>query len=180
MDLLLQLQEDIVDKLNSEAAFQFNSVASLRRMVISREIAKRVPHLTAKNGRKGCGILVGMPTLEALFPNVTPPQADIVLSVEVIENPEINFGPNGTQITCEQCARAARQYLHLFAIAGAVTLYQDQDAFGPIKDLEKNWPRCAGYRVSLRGRLAENAIPKLSVPAISEGPPLTVTLSNSD
>jgi hypothetical protein len=180
MDLLLQLQEDITDKLNSESAFQFNAVMSLRHMVIAKEVARRLPHLTAKNGRKGCGILVGMPTLEAMLPNIAPPQGDLVLPIDIIENPEINFGPNGTQITCEQCARAVRQYLHLYAIAGAVTLYQDKDAFGPIAELEESWPRCAGYRVLLRGRLAEDPIPKLALPAITEGPPLTITLAVAD
>ncbi len=180
MDLLLQIQEDITDKLNSESAFQFNAVTSLRSMVIAREAAKRLPHLTAKNGRKSCGILVGMPALEALLPNIAPPQADVVIPIDIIENPEINFGPNGTQVTCEQCARAVRQCLHLFALAGAVTFYQDKDAFRPVEGLEKNWPRCAGYRVLLRGRLAENAIPKLAVAAISEGPSLTITLTAAD
>jgi len=69
---------------------------------------------------------------------------------------------------------------NLWAIAGAVALYQDKDAFGPIKGLAETWPNCAGYRVVLRGRLAENMITKCQMPTISENPALTITLSVSD
>jgi hypothetical protein len=179
MDLLLQLQEDVTDRLNSESAFQYNSVASLRRMVIAKEIEKRLPHLTKKNGKRGCGILVGMPNIEAMLPNVTPPQGDLLLPIDVVENPEMNFGPTGTQITCEQCARSVRASLHLLGIANALTLYQDAQAFRPLDEHELP-PQCAGYRVLLRGRLAGAQMPKCVLPTLTEGPPLTFALTTTD
>ena len=179
MDLLLQLQDDITDKLNSESALAVISVQSLRRLVIAQEVAKRLPHLTAKGGRFGCGALVNMPTIEGMLPNVFPPFGDVVSTIDVIENPELNFDPaTGTQITCEQAARTIRLLLHQFGIEPSIMLYQDQSAIEPI--LDPLWQGCCGYRVKLRGRLQEAQTTRCAVPAIAEGPPLTITLSVLD
>jgi hypothetical protein len=176
MDLLLQLQQDVADKLNSEAAFQYLTVTTLRRHVIQSELERRVAHLTAKNGRKGCGLTVRMPGIHGLQPDVTPAQGDILVAVDVVEIPEINFNPGGTQVTAEEAARAARATLHQFAIEGKIILYQDEKAMTPIAGLEKEFPGCLGYRVLLRGRMSEEAEAKCVLPEIS-APGQTVTLT---
>jgi hypothetical protein len=176
MDLLLQLQQDVCDKLNSEAAFQYVAVATLRRHVISSEVERRVAHLTGKNGRKGCGATVRMPSIQGLQPNVAPAQGEVVVTVEVVENPEINFNAGGTQVSCEEAARAARTALHQFAIEGKILLYQDEKAIEPLAGVEKEFPGCLGYRVRLRGRMSEGAAAKCAQPAIS-APGQTVSLS---
>jgi hypothetical protein len=99
MDLLLQLQQDVCDKLNSEGAFEYIAVATLRRHVIGSEIERRLAHLTGKNGRKGCGLTVRMPSIQGIQPNVTPAQGEILVAVDAVENPEMNFGASGTQVT---------------------------------------------------------------------------------
>jgi|ERR1039458_8182659 hypothetical protein len=95
MDLLLQLQQDVCDKLNSEGAFEYLAVATLRRQVTGREIERRVAHLTGKNGRKGCGLTVRMPSIQGLQPNVAPAQGEVVVAVDVVEIPELNFNAGG-------------------------------------------------------------------------------------
>ena len=109
MDLLLQLQQDVCDKLNSEAAFEYLAVATLRRHVVASEIGRRLAHLTGKNGRKGCGLTVRMPGIEGVLPNVTPAQGEIVVAVDAVENPEMNFNAGGTQVTAEEAARGHRR-----------------------------------------------------------------------
>jgi hypothetical protein len=179
MDLLLQLQQDICDKLNSEAAFASLTVATLRRHVAASEIERRVAHLTAKNGRKGCGLTVRMPAIRGLQPNVAPAQGEILVAVDVVEIPEVNFNPGGTQVTAEEAARAVRAALHQFAIEGKILLYQDEKAIEPLAGLEKEFPGCLGYRVHLRGRMSEAAAGKGSLPGISAAGQ-TVSFSTSD
>jgi hypothetical protein len=179
MDLLLQLQQDVCDKLNSEAAFAYLTVATLRRQVIASEIERRVAHLTAKNGRKGCGLTVRMPSIRGLQPNVSPAQGEVMVAVDVVEIPELNFNPGGTQVTAEEAARAVRAALHQFAIEGKILLYQDEKAIEPLAGLEKEFPGCLGYRVLLRGRMSEAAAGKCALPAIS-AVGQTVSLSTSE
>jgi len=179
MDLLLQLQQDVCDKLNSEAAFEYLAVATLRRHVIGSEIERRVAHLTGKNGRKGCGLTVRMPSIQGLQPNVAPAQGEVVVAVDVVEIPEVNFNAGGTQVTAEEAARAARAALHQFAIEGKILLYQDEKAIEPLAGLEKEFPGCLGYRVQLRGRMSEAAAGKCALPAIA-APGQTVSFSTTD
>jgi hypothetical protein len=179
MDLLLQLQQDVCDKLNSEAAFEYLAVATLRGHVIRSEVEQRVAHLTGKNGRKGCGLTVRMPSIHGIQPNVAPAQGEVLVAVDVVEIPEINFNAGGTQVTAEEAARAARAALHQFAIEGKILLYQDEKAIEPLAGLEKEHPGCLGYRVLLRGRMSEAAAGKCALPEIA-APGQTVSLSTTD
>jgi hypothetical protein len=179
MDLLLQLQQDVCDKLNSEAAFEYLAVATLRGHVIRSEVERRLAHLTGKNGRKGCGLTVRMPSLQGIQPNVAPAQGEVLVAVDVVEMPEINFNAGGTQVTAEEAARAARAALHQFAIEGKILLYQDEKAIEPLPGLEKEYPGCLGYRVLLRGRMSEAAAAKCALPEIA-APAQTVSLSTAD
>ena len=167
MDLLLQLQQDVCDKLNSEAAFEYLAVATLRGHVIRSEVERRLAHLTGKNGRKGCGLTVRMPSLQGIQPNVAPAQGEVLVAVDVVEMPEINFNAGGTQVTAEEAARAARAALHQFAIEGKILLYQDEKAIEPLPGLEKEYPGCLGYRVLLRGRMSELPAAKCALPEIA-------------
>jgi hypothetical protein len=169
----------VCDKLNSEAAFEYLAVATLRRHVVASEIGRRLAHLTGKNGRKGCGLTVRMPSIQGIQPNVTPAQGEILVAVDAVENPEMNFNAGGTQVTAEEAARAARTALHQFAIEGKILLYQDAKAIEPLAGLEKEFPGCVGYRVQLRGRMSEAAAAKCALPEIS-APGLTVSLSSTD
>jgi hypothetical protein len=179
MDLLLQLQQDVCDKLNSEAAFAYLAVGTLRRHVILSEVERRVAHLTGKNGRKGCGLTVRMPSIRGIQPDVTPAQGEVLVAVDVVENPEINFNAGGTQVTAEEAARAARAALHQFAIEGKILLYQEEKAMEPLAGLEKEYPGCLGYRVLLRGRMSEAGAGKCALPEIA-APAQTVSLSTTD
>jgi len=179
MDLLLQLQQDLADKINSESAFSSIWCGTYRAMVVAQEIEKRAPHLTGKNGSKGCGILVLMPTLHGIFPNVSPPQGEVKLGFWIVENPEINFNAGGTQLACEQVARMVRQCVNLFQIEGKLAFYQEATVMAPIHGLEKTYPGCCGYQVNMTGRMSETAVAKCALPTLSEGS-LTVALATTD
>jgi hypothetical protein len=179
MDLLLQLQQDLADKINSEPAFDAIACFTHRTMVIAREIEKRAPHLAGKNGTKGCGIMVLMPVMQGIFPNVTPPQSEVKLGFWVVENPEINFNAGGTQLACEQVARMVRQCVNLLQIEGKLALYQETTVISPIHGIEKTYPGCCGYQVNMTGRMSEVAVQKCALPTLAESA-LTITLSTTD
>jgi hypothetical protein len=120
-----------------------------------------------------------MPAIRGLQPNVSPAQGEVMVAVDVVEIPELNFNPGGTQVTAEEAARAARAALHQFAIEGKILLYQDEKAIEPLAGLEKEFPGCLGYRVLLRGRMSEAPAGKCALPAISADGQ-TVSLSTSE
>jgi hypothetical protein len=180
MDLLLQLQQDVCDKINSESAFGKIWCGTFRAMVTAQEIEKRMPYLMGgPDGSVGCGILVMMPTERGLFPNVSPPQTDDQLTLWVVENPEMNFDAGGAMVECERVARMVRQCLHQFGIEGLLMLYQEDMAIVPIADIHRVYPGCCGYQVQLRGRMSETVVPKCVLPSLTEVSG-TITLSTTD
>jgi len=177
IDPLLQVQEEATARLDYEETFRFIAVRSLRKELISSQIERVTPHLTAKNNRNGCGTLVGMPTLEGIDPNVSSPQFEILIPIDVIECPELNMSlTGGTLLSAEEVARNVLKILHAWRNEGLIFLAQDKMAMQPLEGIEKQYPGCLGYRVMLRGRLKEDSLPKLSCPALTEAPGLTLTL----
>ena len=144
MDALLQLQAEVTAKLDYEEYFAKLPVKSYRAHIISAEIDKRLPHLAGKAGKIGCGVLVGMPTIEGIDQNVSTPQSEIILPVDVVELPEINLNSaDGTLKSAEEVARAVRAHLHARRIEGLISiLYQDKTAISPIEGLEQSHPGC--------------------------------------
>ena len=176
-DILFQLQQDCVDLINSEAIFQYNAGVAYRKAVISQEIARRVPHLTAKNGRMGCSILVMQPMVEGADPNISTPQGDVLLPFHIIEQPEINMAAGGTQISSEQIAMEIRAYFHQRSFRGQIVLLQDNRAIEPLPGIEREYQGCVGYQVMMRGRLADQSYPQVATPQMSEGNGAVITLT---
>ncbi len=177
-DPLLQLQDEVTARLDYEPAFQNISVKSYRKHLISAEIDKRLPHLAGKNNKIGCGVLVGIPTLEGIDPNVSKPQSSILLPIDIIALPELNNDPgSGTLIEPETVARNARACLHSWQNEGLIFLSQEKQAITPIEGIEQSFPGCIGYRVLLRGRLLEDDLQKLTLPTIQDNGAGTVTLA---
>jgi hypothetical protein len=149
-DLLIQLHWDITGKLNSEPLLQYNTILPYRKAVVAAEVQKRLPHLTPKNGKYGCGGLVNMATLRGHSPNVTPPMGDWIQTIDVIERPPLNFDVNGTMIEDIRLARLIRSALHGFNILGLSVLYQDDIAIQAIPDADQLWEGCTAQRVSFQ------------------------------
>jgi hypothetical protein len=183
MDPLLQLQYDLNDKLNSEAFFYYIPVAMLRALVIAQEVSSKLPHLAGKNGRLGLGIIIHMPETRGIDPNVSQPQSEEEPAIDVVENPELNFDPStGTQITCEECVRAIRRLIQPLSLDGQIFFF-DQGAIiqAPIPDVRNLYPGCAGYRLTLKVRLNDVALPaKCAAPRITNsGDNITITTTQA-
>jgi hypothetical protein len=173
MDPLVQLQQDITDALNGDQLFATIPVASYTKMVISQEVEKRAPHLMLKGGKTGCGVMVNMPDVFGESSNISTPQSEAVCTFDVVEIPEINFfASNGSLTYCETVARAIRAIIEPLAIyglmgAGASVFYakEDEAVISPIVDIEKIYPGCRAYRVTLRIKFSEPFLPKVMLPA---------------
>ncbi len=172
MNALLQLQDDLLDCLNSESYFDTIAVAKLRDLVISQEVAARLPHLAGAGGKLGCGIIVNMPEILAISPNATG-QSELIVTLDVVENPELNFDPlTGTLLTCEEVSMQVRAVLDGMALqssTGWQNLHTDENehVIQPIPNITKMFPGCAGYRVTLKLDWAEAWQAKVALPIIS-------------
>ena len=180
-DGLRQIQQDIVDKLNSESFFAGVPAISLDEMVIASEISKLMPQLVGKGGKVGCGMLVNYPDMQGLYANVVPPQSDILISVDCIENPEQNWNLDiGARISAQRAARQVRALLHGFVIYGIAVLTQADTAIEAVPLHKELFPNCRCFRANFRGRFEEIQQAKCLIPAIAENNPLQVTLSTTD
>jgi hypothetical protein len=186
MDALLQVQYDWNDKLNSEPYFQNIGIAMYRSMVTAQEIARRIPFIVGKNNRNGLGGIVNMPTILGIDPNISTPQSVAVCTLDVIENPELNFlinrttlAPTGTQTACEEAVRKARAILQPLSLRG-VNFFHDDEArvIQPIPDIHQVYPGCCGYRLELKCRLNEPYEPKCTAPTIT-GSGDTITIATT-
>jgi hypothetical protein len=188
MDLLLQLQQDVCDKLNSESVFATVPFALYAKWVLQMEVSKKFPDLMGKvSGGKtytGVGGLVMMPEDRGFLPNIAPPQSRAILTIWIVECPEINMatgsGQYGTGIQCEQWARTVRRVLHQMGIEGLTSLYQQELAIAPLIGLEKLYPGRRGYAVNLIGRMSDTSVAKCAEPQITDDGEGNITLTVTD
>lgn len=169
-----KLQSDVTDKLNSEELFDLVNVVSLRKLQILSEVTAGLVFLTAKGGKLGAGLLVGMPTIEVPDPDVPGPELKVVIAVRSMENPTINQdATQGTLLTAETNAINALQVLHQLGIEGLGNLYASRRAVVPNTDTEG----VVAYDVFLEATLPSALIVQVAQPVAAENG-LTVTLTN--
>ncbi len=173
--ILLNIQSDFEAKLNSEAYFADIAINSLRRMVIAKEMVKEAADLTAKGGKVGCGVLIYMPTLDGIHPNLAGPQLEVWVPIDVIEIPEINFGDIGSQKTAEEVALRIARTLCALEIEGLAFFTGDKNLLAPLED--QYGAGTNSYRVMLHAILYQAEEAKVIKPELTDAA-LTVTLSS--
>lgn len=178
MDLLVQIQTEIAAFLDGADAFERVPVRSFRKMVISGEILKKTVWQIGKRNLVGVGCMVNMPVLLGVDENVSSPQTELSLAIDVVEQPEINFGNGGTKLEAESVARSVRLHMSHWGLEPYILFLQEATAIEPIEAGLP--PGCVGYRVNLKGRLDEPALLRCPLPSISEPTPLTVTFAAVD
>lgn len=172
---LVQLQEDISLGLLSWDALATINVVQDRKLRLQQQTDATLIYLTLRNGRKGCGILVEMPTIEIPAQSAPGPASLMTISCLVIEEPTTNFGPQtGTLTDAETVARRVLMFLHGWLLEGRGELYADRRAIVPVNDLAG----VIAYRVTCPVRLADTVMTRCSTPAISEAG-LVVTLTGA-
>lgn len=122
-DALQQLQLDIAAMLQADELFAGVQVivsrprseedATLIQSNIDNALAGLVEVETTGGVFKGgLAVIIMMSEGEVPSPNVPGPQLELVQTVRVIENPLVNMGEDGTQITAEQGALNVLSALH--------------------------------------------------------------------
>lgn len=121
-DALQQLQLDIAAMLKADELFAGVQVivsrprdaedATLIQSNIDNALAGWVTVETGETYKGGLAVIVMMSEGEVPAPNVPGPQLELVQTVRVVENPLVNMGADGTQITAEQGALNVLYTLH--------------------------------------------------------------------
>ncbi|MFZ2276294.1 MAG: FN3 associated domain-containing protein [Prosthecobacter sp.] len=121
-DALQQLQLDIAAMLRADELFAGVQVivsrprdaedATLIQSNIDNALAGLVQVETGETFKGGLAVIIMMSEGEVPAPNVPGPQLELVQTVRVIENPLVNMGDDGTQITAEQGALNVLSALH--------------------------------------------------------------------
>jgi hypothetical protein len=177
MDIAEQIQFDLCDKLNGESYFADVPFVVVRNLVILEQIQKTLGSLQGKNNCVGLAGVVNPPDIIGVDGDALTAESVGIYTIDFIENPELNFGQTGTEITCLQGARQARAILQGFTMSG-YTFYHDEGArvLQPIVNIKDIFPGQSGWRVELKVRLNEPAQSKCAAPSPSwNGDTLTLT-----
>lgn len=173
MNILEQLQSDVTFFLEGDERFAYIPVRSVRKLQITSEIAAKLPHLTTKNSKLGCGVLVGMPIILDDTPNLPGGLQKVRLGLRVHENPTINLSASGSQLSAETVALNALQVLRALEIEGLGSLHPAEVSVQP----DTSFEGLVTYEVFMEASLVSSALERVLLPTISESA-LTVTLTN--
>jgi hypothetical protein len=162
---LEQLQSDVLAKLLSESMLSTINGKSLRKMQIASELDVSLVFMTPRTNKVGCGFVVGMPTLDVLHPDTPGPLLTLTLPVRVYEDPTQNLNPaTGTLQSAETIAIIIQKLLHQFRILGLCATYAGKDSIHPVD----SQPGTICYEVLARAELAQDIIPQVTVPTMTE------------
>lgn len=120
MSQLEEFQHDITYRLLSLESFFYVPVEMIRprdkkeALLIQTRLDRTLAGLVKKNGKAGVVCLVQMATLEVPEPNVPGPFGDLTCELLIIENPLINMGANGTNLSAETVTLNALNSTHQF------------------------------------------------------------------
>lgn len=174
-DLVL-MQDDIALGLESWDVLASVNIVQDRKLRLKQQVNADLICLALRNGRKGLGVLIEMPTIEVPSASAPGPQTDLLVSCVVIEEPLINFAPKtGTLMDAETGARYVLMFLHGWLLEGKGELFADRRAIAPTDD----FPGKVAYRVTCPVKLSDTVMERLSTPAIVEDSPLTISLTHA-
>ena len=122
--ILQQLQEDIAARLGANSAFTYVPITVVNPLdedeatLIQTRIDEQLSGYITKAGKAGLACLVLVPELTARNPDLPGPQLDAEIIIRVIENPLVNRGADGVQVTPEEQAMTVLGLLHLWSPKG--------------------------------------------------------------
>lgn len=150
--------------LSSDQLVNIN-IVSYYKLRLQSEIDYSSIWENPRNGRSGCGILVEIPRFEVHSPNVSGPIGDIVHTLVVIEEPNLNFSPaTGTLLTAYQVAQQALDILHQLPIGGSGTLYASARAIEDAPEFQG----LMALRVKLNQKEARTQTPRVALVQVVE------------
>jgi len=177
--ILEELQAAVTARVESLAMMEYVPVTQIRpreakeALQIQTDIDKALAGLAVKNGKNGAAALVMMPVIDVNTPNAPGPVMVPSLTVRVIENPMVNMGESGTQLSAETLAVEILESLHLFDPAlGTGPFFAGDNAMVPVDEYAGK----VVYDVTVKmPGIAKRTTPK-SITPILEADGRTVTL----
>ena len=161
------------DWLNSDDA-----IAQLPDQTLPNELLCFLTPRVAVDGRRGCGVIVEIPEFQVSRPNLSGPQADLLITLLILEERTLNLSPTeGTLKVADQVAQKIHDVLHNLAIHPLGHLYADANAMTPANDFAP----LRAFRVRLRMTNARTQTNRVATPAISEeAGTVTLTCATAD
>lgn len=160
---IAELQTDVGNKLQAEAFFANINVVLLREKLFESEIEAAAIWQTVTNGVSGIGVAVHMPTVRVMDGGSPSPELILDQTISVLEEPNINQGPDGTGLFAEDVGVAVVQILHQFMLAQDVTLFAD----GTVMEPNREFPNIRGVDVRLQYRFTPPYNAKVSAPTFT-------------
>lgn len=174
--VLIALQDDCLDKLQSEAAFATVNLVSQRKFLTSSMAELSSCWLTARGNKQGTAIIVGMPYIEDDLQQTGVSDATVAIPFYVFEQPDLAQSTGGPQLHAEELAITLRKLMRGFVFDGVCSLFTEGRSIVPAEPPADNTDVVC-YEVTLKGRLRMPAESRVAVPTIAEAA-LTVTLTN--
>jgi len=168
-------QEDFYGRLLAAPALADVKILLQRKGVTESDIESALSVLNDRgNGKIGACILVLMPSLTAVSPDVPGPLYNINMVVQVIEQPMFNTGSGGTGLTAEQLAQQVRMLFQHFANGHGGTY-----GFASMEPIAVPEGQIS-YGVRFERQAGDSAPQSVALPTISatgSAAPATVTLA---
>lgn len=186
-----RLQEDIESYLlsheadlsnNDECPIQYAAIARVRprdageAAGIQTRLQQVLSGLQGRNGRKGISVIIGMPEIAKVEPNVRALTGAMTLVIEIHENIMINMGAEGTGKGCEDFAYAVAELLNqqpfgYWSAMRVVSILPAPEAVLSQKVV---------YNVTVKTDLRRALKPKVALPSVVvSGPLVTVTCATA-
>lgn len=130
------IQEDFEGRLLAEPYFSDVAIIQQRRALTVDEISGQLGVLKGRASKVGACVIVKLPVLDVVDPNVPGPRTSPVQQLLIIEHPTHNASAQGTGKSAEQLAIAALQLFHHFVPYGVTQVFVgDQNAIVPDESL---------------------------------------------
>jgi hypothetical protein len=180
MDPLSRLQLDVEQCLLSLPQISTVAITAVRprsagaAAQIQTKINNTLAGLEVRGGKKGMAVIVGMPTIGKVNPNLYALSGTLMLDLSVIENILVNEGADGTGFTAESLAYLLAQMLPQLNFAPFGQLLADEQLITPKPEavMEKR----IEYRVRLSVLSHAGAYAKCAPPRITlSGSTITLT-----
>jgi len=183
MDPLSRLQLDVEQCLLSLPQISTVAITAVRprsagaAAQIQTKINNTLAGLEVRGGKKGMAVIVGMPTIGKVNPNLYALKGTLMLDLSVIENILVNESADGTDFTAESLAYLLAQMLPQLNFAPFGQLLADEQLITPKPEavMEKR----IEYRVRLSVLSHARAYDKCAAPRISRSGS-TITLTGAD
>lgn len=172
----LVTQYDLLYKLKSEPYFDDANVVLQREKMLRNEAdVKTVCTTPAPSGKCGLGIVVGMPVTRTDDSESPGPTQVVEPVFTVLEQADINQGPNGSLVDAEDAANRLAQMLHQFYRRDKGTTYARGEYVVP----NHSFAGIRAFDVTLWSKVAQDEEARVQQPTI-EISGSTVTLAATD